>query len=302
MKTVAFLGDTHLGRRFRTGVPLQRLGEREDLIREDFYNSLTRQQPEIHIHLGDLFDKPVVSPDDVLFAAAVYTSAANTYQGTMFYILLGNHDASKNSELKTSFDLFEAIMAPFKNVVCVKEPMLVDGIGLCPYNVFGTAEDYLRRILAEGTPELVVGHWDIAFGDANLIPTHLMQEAGITKAVTGHDHLKRMERRHGVDITVFGSMQPYSHAEDATGEWYVTVELDEALKGDFTNKNLRVLLKEGEVLPVDIDCLSIIGKRVASDDKIEVDTTSFEQFDLRAALMDAIPERIRDRVMTVYNS
>jgi DNA repair exonuclease SbcCD nuclease subunit len=222
----------------------------------------------------------------------------------MFYILRGNHDASRNSQNRTSFDLFEAIVSSEENIVCLTEPLLVhdDRIGLCPYSVFGTAEEFLQEILSVGTPELVVGHWDIAFGADNLIPTQLMQEADITYAVTGHDHLRRREKRHGVEIEVYGSMQPYSHSEDATGEWYVTVTLEEALNGDFKNKNVRVLLKDGEILPTDIECLSIVGKRITTDEKIEVDTSEFESFNMAEALAEAIPEVIRERVMKVYYS
>lgn len=54
-------GDPHLARAFRTGVPLHRLGDREEMVWQDFQQQL-ETSAEVTIILGDLFDKFVVPP------------------------------------------------------------------------------------------------------------------------------------------------------------------------------------------------------------------------------------------------
>lgn len=295
------LGDPHLGKTFKTGVPLHRVGEREKLVLDQFEKEILTTSADIHICMGDLFDKPVVSPDIILFAADVYARAPKT---TTFYIMKGNHDGTRNRDQKSSFDVFKAIVEPLENVIVVDQPLFIPDaeIGLCPYNFFGTADDFFEEMTDQGLPKAVYGHWDVAFGEDNLIPAALMKELHIETAYTGHDHLARVEKMLGVTINLTGSMQPYTHAEDAKGDWYVTVELDELLErqDQFLNKNVRVLLKEGEILPTEIDCLSMIGKRISTDESIEVDTSDFDSFDIETALANAIPGSIRDRVMEVF--
>lgn len=306
--SIQFLGDTHLGRKFKTGVPLHRIGDREKMVEEEFKRRLLNlpEDTKVHIHLGDLFDKPMVSPDVILMAATTYIRASFRNPDTVFYILLGNHDASRDSSKKTAFDLFSAIVGPYENIIPVKAPTYLEehNLGLLPYNVFGTAEEYLEDMVAHYVPATVIGHWDILdFGGDNVIPTKLMAQHEISWAITGHDHLARMETRDNVQIKVWGSMQPYSHAEDRDNLWYTTLELAEVLEkqDQLVNMNVRVLLKEGESLPTDIDCLSMIGKRLTSDENIEVDTSEFEGFDLASALSKAIPDSIRGDVMRFYD-
>lgn len=300
--TFQTLGDSHLGKAFKTGVPLHRLGEREALIWAEFEVSLMSVTADFHIHMGDLFDKFVVPPEVTLVAADIYIRAAKTHPNTIYIVLMGNHDPSKDATKRSSFDIFEALTASVPNILVLRKPTLIADMGFLPYSVFGTAKDSLATLLEQGTPSMVFGHWDVVdWGGDNVIPTSELAAAGIELAFTGHDHLMRVEKRHGVKINVVGSMQPYTHAEDAEGSWYRTVTLEELGQIDPTNLNIRVLLQQDEVLPEGINCLSLTAKKVGSEvEETTVDTEEFDSFDLTGELTKLLPDSIRDEVMEVF--
>lgn len=292
-ENVAVLGDPHLGRKFKTGVPLHRMGDREETVWAQFEDTLKgnfSDKADIHVNMGDLFDKFVVAPEVVLEAARIYKEAACLLEGVIFVILEGNHDVSKDSARRSSFDIFAELVAGVDNIMVVrKAPLVLEGqFGFVPYHPFKPTVELVAE-LPDGL-EAVFGHWDIQdWGGDNVIPTQLLAEKQIPLAISGHDHLARTERRHGVDIIVTGSMQPYTHAEDPTGQFYRTVTLEELEGLDTSDLNLRILLKEGESLPEDVDCLSITAKRVTDpDEKIEVDTSEFESLDLADMLSIAL--------------
>lgn len=301
--TFQVLGDTHVGRSFKTGVPLHRIGDREAMIWAQFEADLMGATAELHIHMGDLFDKFVVAPEVVLRAADLYLQAAQANPDVTYIILMGNHDPVKDALKKSSFDVFTRLVAGVTNIVVIQTPRALWGLGFLPYSVFGTAEESLQKLLSEGKAiSAVFGHWDVVdWGGANVIPTASLARAGITEAFTGHDHLARVEKRHGVTINVVGSMQPYTHAEDGEGTMYVTLPLAEVEGQDWTNMNVRVLLGEDEVLPVGLDCLSLTAKRVGSSAPEDpVDTSEFDGIDLTAELSALLPESIRAEVMGVF--
>ena len=289
-ENVVVLGDPHLGRRFKTGVPLHRIGEREEMVWTQFEAELAAHNGDVHVNMGDLFDKFVVAPEVVLRAADIYLRTAKNLKGRTFVILMGNHDVSRDSSKASSFDLFTQLVAGVKNIKVVRDKAIVlNGFGFVPYHPFKpTAE-----LVAELPDDLkaVFGHWDIVdFGGDNVIPTKLLADKGVKLAISGHDHVARTETRHGVKVIVTGSMQPYTHAEDPEGKFYRTVYLEDLENiPDATNLNIRVLLREGETLPDTFDSLSLTAKRVTDeDDDVQVDTSQFESLDLRGLLGAAL--------------
>lgn len=302
-ENVTVMGDPHLGRHFKTGVPLHRVGEREQYQWAQFNKELRECSTEYHINMGDLFDKFVVPPEVVLEAVRIYKQAAKDNPNTTYVVIEGNHDRAKDSSKKSSFDLFANLVVDVPNIAVVQESGMLIGpdMAALPYHPFRSAEEILDE--TPGNLKAVFGHWDIQdWGGSNVIPTKLMARRGIPLAVSGHDHVAREEKRDGVDIIVTGSMQPYTHAEDKTGDWYVTVTLDELDPEAVREKNVRVLLKEGESLPEDLDCLSITAKRITSEDeKIEVDTSDFDSLDLGQLLareLDGLS--IKDQLMEQF--
>lgn len=300
---VTVLGDPHLGRQFKTGVPLHRIGDREKSVWHDFEQSLMSAEPVgIHVNMGDLFDKFVVTPEVVLRAAEIYIRAARRVENTLFVVIEGNHDRSKDSSKQSSFDIFAALVSHQGNIMVVQEePWIIGNLGFVPYHPFVSAEELVRQL--PDNLNAVFGHWDIVdYGGHNVIPTKLIRDMGIPLAVSGHDHLARTERRHDVDIIVTGSMQPYTHAEDNTGELYWTGSIEDLEEIDPTDKNIRILLREGESLPVDLNCLSLTAKRITDEDeKLEVDTSEFESLDLPVMLKSALSDlSICDEVMSRF--
>jgi DNA repair exonuclease SbcCD nuclease subunit len=277
------LGDPHLGRKFETGVPLHRRGEREQMQRQQFIDALMGAKATVHVTMGDLFDKFIVAPEVVLFAAQAYMEAASVNCNTLYVVLRGNHDVSRNTDKASSWDLFCALVDPHPNVWAISEcPAALENFLFVPYDPFNY--DHLKEYLSDEI-DTVFSHFDIVdFGGHNVIPTKLFAEHGIGLVVNGHDHLARVERRDGVEIVITGSMQPYTHAEDVTGAYYTTVTLEELPHLDVKNKNVRVLLKPGETLPDDLDCLSLTAKRITVDDEITVDTSDFDTLDLSEML------------------
>lgn len=295
------LGDPHLGRKFETGVPLHRKGEREHMQREKFLASLRDAKAEVHVTMGDLFDKFIVPPEVVLFAAHAYMRAAEDNPNTTFVVLRGNHDVSRNADKASSWDLFCALVDQHPSVWAVDEhPIAYEGMLFVPYDPFNY--DHLEEYLNDEI-DTVFGHFDVVdFGGHNVAPTELLARNGVQTLINGHDHLAREFDRHGVRVVVTGSMEPFTHAEDKTGELYVTVTLDELAKLDVHNKNVRVLLKDGETLPDDLDCLSLVAKRVIDDDADRtVDTEEFDSLDLDDMLalsLDGLT--VKDSVLSFF--
>jgi len=290
-ENVEVLGDPHLGRRFKTGVPLHRVGEREASVWRDFENSLFDATKPFHVMMGDLFDKFVVPPEVVLRAADTYYNAAHQNPGTTYIVLMGNHDVSRDTSKGSSFDLFAALVDRVSNIVVVKDaPVTRDRFGFVPYSAFTPTADLVAELPDD--LEAVFGHWDIQdWGGDNVIPTAVLSQKNIPLAISGHDHLARDERFHGVDVIVTGSMQPYTHAEDDCGYLYVTVHLEDLEVMDVSGKNVRVLLREGETLPADLDCLSLTAKRdVSEDDTIEIDASEYEGLDLKTMLAGVLKD------------
>lgn len=279
------LGDVHLGRKFTTGVPKHRLGEREEMVWKDFENSVRNCTTKYHVQVGDLFDTFVVAPEVVLRAAEIYMKAIALNGDDVFYILYrGNHDASRDVMKKSSFDLFYELMRGHKQIkVVTNDPYMTSDYAFIPWHPFRSAQEQ-AELLSDRKFKAVFGHFDVeSFGGSefNVIPYETLKKH-TDHVVTGHIH-KPSEFTHGdMKVTITGSMQPYSHAEDPKGLLYVTLPLSEVLKDSsiFLNKNLRVIVKPEDEVP-EIDCLSLILKRETEEEVDEGDIeVEFEDFDI----------------------
>src|SRR5262245_25751534 len=109
------LGDPHLGKAFINGVPLHRRGEREETQWTDFVKSLATPC-DLHVCMGDLFDRMFVPYAVVLRAARAYKNTALTNPNREFVIIRGNHDASRDSFIIAAYDVFAYILQGVKNV------------------------------------------------------------------------------------------------------------------------------------------------------------------------------------------
>lgn len=303
---VTILGDVHLGRRFTTGVPIHRLGEREEMVWKQFEDSVLNCKTALHVQVGDIFDAFTVDPTTVLRVAETYLKAPKE---VTYVLLRGNHDASRDAEKRSSFDLLHAILRGVENIFVVRdEPAAILGYGFCPWHPFRSAAEQAELLEAWGIQcQAVFGHWDTqSFGGSehNLIPLEVLRRF-TDHAVTGHIHLPQNYESGGVRVTVTGSMQPYSHAEDPTGRWYVTVTREQYEAGDFTDKNVRVVLDPDDNDPLpEKNYLSLVTKRGEAQavESIEVD---FDDFDMSKLFKSSLEENgvgktVMDQIMTKF--
>lgn len=301
--TITDLGDTHLGRKFTTGVPLERRGDREKMVWNEFVTSLMECDTDWHIQTGDLFDGFAMPEALVLDVALMYRQAAYTNPDTFYVVYRGNHDASRDTNKASSFDVLAELLKDLQNVKVLKEVTILahgaDTIGFIPWHPFKSAQELAVELIelrkkiygvASKPLTMVYGHWDVqSFGGStfNLVPTDILN-AVTTLVKTGHIHKPDTFTKDGVKVVVVGSMQPYAHGEDPADIWYKTVTLDHlplVPEGYFHDVNVRVLIKPGEFVPEIPRVLSLITKVVkpgyeeGDDESLEVE---FEEFDMGA--------------------
>ena len=298
------IGDPHLGRVFKTGVPTHRLGDRERLVEEQFYAEISDRTSVPVIIMGDLFDKYSVPESLVLWAADKLNEAA---EWKKIYVLRGNHDLSRDEEKRGSFDVLEKLCP---NVVFVKgvwEIQLENGyLALFGYDAFKSATELANQLTVNCNYLAAFGHYDLTShgSDFNLVPTEVFAALKIPTVYTGHIHKRQTIERHGVTVHAVGSMQPYAHGEQAEGDLlYQTLTLDEfnaRNPEDFLDVNLRILLKGDEVFDTQLDCLSLVFKHIANDEAepLEVAYDSFNSDNILTECLDGVSANLADWIRT----
>lgn len=317
--TVTFIGDPHFGKKF-SDVPLHRKGEREQM-QLDTLKAQLAEPSDIKIMVGDLFDTYNVSNDVLLDVFLAFKEAAEDQPKSSFLLMSGNHDISRDAEATHSFDILEKMLSKFSQIFVFKkitpyiETSTTKGdisILLCPYSAFSSA-------MAETEPyknkhfDLVVGHWDmVSFGDDhNVIPIHNIATMDSPLVVTGHEHTADdffvlptisgyAKTHHGaygaIRIVKTGSMMPYSHGEDPTGEIYVTQTLEQIaarLEEDpayYHNKAVRIVLAPGEQQPEVLDCLQLSIKRIQLDDAESLEVKMDDDFSFKSIFDETFKE------------
>lgn len=287
---VKTLGDVHLGKQFKNGVPLDRRGDREAMQWAQFERELNDVDGvDLHIQMGDLFDQAVVPYGVIYRAAQIYKAATKANPQTKYALLRGNHDANRDVEKVTAFMLFTAIVGDAVTVAADR-PVRFGGHVLIPWHPVTTAREMVAMYddVIENS-SAVYGHWDVvAIGEGaldNLLPAAELKALNVGRAFTGHDHNARELEIADLPVTVTGSMQPYSHSEDPEERFYVTRSLDDVLAAPdaFHDKHLRVRLVANEVIEVPIDCLSltVVREGAGDDEEVNIDV-EFDPFDMRA--------------------
>lgn len=300
------LGDPHLGKKFTTGVSPEKRGLRESLVNQNFRNHLMDVADySVHSCMGDLFDKFRVPEEVILFAAEAYVEAALANPHCQYVVLRGNHDAARDVELKSSFDVFAALVSHVENIIVVSETAVAipqgnkgETLVFFPWHPFKNAAEMVAEFNQKHTDQfnyIAFGHWDIlSFNEDssatdNLIPFEQLK--GCVGIINGHYHTPSVYTEKNIPVIVTGSMQPYSHAEDPEGQWYVThtlAQVEHNLASSevyYQYKNLRVLLEPDETPIAEVDCLSLTFKvnKPQAEDDLEV---NLDTFDLEAIFRD----------------
>jgi hypothetical protein len=153
----------------------------------------------------------------------------------------------------------------------------------------------------------VVLHHDLeSFGGNTdyMVPAKLLKELfpNLESIVTGHWHLEGDYVIDGVPVACTGSLEPFTHAEDPNGEIYVSLTLEQLAERDpaeLRDKAVRVFLRDGEEMPLDLDCLQLTGKRI-TELEADPDTSVAEKlgaFDWQAILdehLADVPDYVRE--------
>lgn len=298
-----YLGDVHLGKKFEANVPLHRRGDREKIQWDQFVAELNDGDEPL-VQVGDLFDRTVVSNTIVWETAQALREAA---QRRPIAILRGNHDGSRDSTKISSFQILTELVRPFGVIVADEAPVFFHGVALIPWSPWLSAAEMVDKWAQEISDyRTVVGHWDVVMGDGNQLPSAMLASLGVTTAITGHDHNARELEMDGVKVIVTGSMQPYSHGEDAAGTMYVTLTAEQALEqlDSFENICLRVIGDWPYEVP---NCLQFqVARSVEVTDDEGIAQVQFETFDLRSlfdqaceqtglsALKDTVFQKLED--------
>jgi hypothetical protein len=286
MARLKLTGDVHLGKKFQQNVPLHRRGDREKMQWEQLERELMDcDGADAHIQMGDIFDGFVVSFAVIMRLVELYKRARAKNPNVRFGVLRGNHDADRDLDRVSAFDVLAELLAAIGVVVAKDEPVeILPGHWMIPWHPIISAQamvnHYADRLAGAAA---VFGHWDVVMGEENRCPAQALAQLGVGAIYTGHDHLPRIERVDGVDVFVVGSMQPYSHAEDPGEIIYVTRTLAEvrADPNGFAMKALRVVLDPGETFDLQIDCLQLqVTRGKVEAEEVDLGEVQFEAFDL----------------------
>ena len=272
--------DTHLGKVYKTGVPLDKLGVRENMTYEAFEKCLRLDcEEKTLIHLGDLFDSPVV-PLDVIMRTYRIISLALMSAGDKwhFYFIAGNHDLHRDSSKTSAIYILATMLANFKNCKFVlgDEALVVSpDLVLCPYSYKKTVAELLSGC---SLAKYVLGHFEEPIDPS---VTSLRSQV-----YSGHIHKKH---KNG-NVDFIGALLPTSHGDADDDTLYTTVDLKTLLedKGAFENKCVRVVLKDSEVLPEGINCLALTSKKEEVDEKARDLNVGFEDFDLYKVFCESL--------------
>lgn len=292
-ENVSVITDTHFGRTFKEGVSLDRRGEYEAKILDDFGEFLLHPQTNLVVHAGDLFDTPEVNYEVLLKVYSKIRNAALENPLVCYYFIAGNHDLNRDDSKNEhcSFRLLQILLKTERNVEFVLENLVVRRdnavIDLFPW-------DYKNEEF-KVSPEVnyVIGH----FNDP--VPEAIANFKGIK--LSGHFHKRHLT----ADGTFFvGSFYPIAFGEESDDSEMITLTLNQyenMNNEELKNKRVRILLKEGETLPVEHDCLQLIGKKVSEEKEVNLEVTQCEDCDFKQMFFECLKDcKLRDELWTAY--
>ena len=292
-ENVSVITDTHFGRTFKEGVSLDRRGEYEAKILDDFGEFLLHPQTNIVVHAGDLFDTPEVNYEVLLKVYSKIRNAALENPLVCYYFIAGNHDLNRDDSKNEhcSFRLLQILLKTERNVEFVLENLVVRRdnavIDLFPWDYKN--EEF--KVFPEAN--YVIGH----FNDP--VPEAIANFKGIK--LSGHFHKRHLT----ADGTFFvGSFYPIAFGEESDNSEMITLTLNQyenMNNEELKNKRVRILLKEGETLPVEHDCLQLIGKKVSEEKEVNLEVTQCEDCDFKQMFFECLKDcKLRDELWTAY--
>lgn len=313
LPTVKLLGDPHLGKRFRTGVPLHRRGEREHLQWEKFLNHINDvKRGDTHVCMGDLFDDYVVDNLTVWNAAHHYREAAEANPDVFYIVHIGNHDASKDIDKISSFAIFAKLVSGIPNLKVVQDipyfhtPTKTWHLPWTPFNSSREVASWIDKPCVAA-----FGHWDHRdFGDEN--HTNVVPQIELSKwtdvFVTGHEHTPGVFKLDKGTLYITGSMEPYSHGEDPDELIYVTRQLEDVDDISlYEHKALRLIVPPGGVVPEGWSDVPLQFQCIYERADVISETEVKADFSFENGLSDiltefGVSENLSDKLLELYKA
>ena len=299
------VGDPHIGREFKNNVPLDRRGEREEMMLAEFDKQINAPDDLIVI-IGDLFDHWHIKWHYLDETLALILEWQHRNPNKHLVILQGNHDYSPVRSVRGAFDILELSLRPYDNIHVVRRPETVCGVVFFPWEWGRSALEQLDDITL--WTNTAVGHWDLVDygGDtAHLCPAVELEEHGVKRIISGHWHIAGEYNIAGVTVQCTGSMQPMTHAEDPVGKMYVTLTAEEYQKADptsFRDKYVRVVGERGrdDISPPET-CLGFKIQMKDETEQQEAERVTLGDFDINKILdkhlkSKAVPEDISKEI------
>lgn len=286
---LGLIGDVHVGQTFRTGVPKNRLGEREAFVLSEFKRLLKRDVPYTFV-VGDLLHKIRISNNALYQLITIIEEVSKEKPHQQIYILNGNHDMAKEVDRVSSFQLLEKYFNALDlknlhlvsthsadNIIRIPEKdLLIYCSHYNPFESLDTELESLGLLLEEDLKfgsRIALGHWEtIDFGsdhhiDRN-VPEIVLKQFNMV--ITGHEHKPKLSLIEDVPVLTTGSMQPYAFGEELESEsnFYCSLNSASIMKAleenpdIFENSYVRILVQDGDELPPEFKCLGRTYKNV----------------------------------------
>lgn len=286
---VQTIGDVHLGRSFINGVPLDKRGLIEAMVKAKF-EKLLETPADYIVQMGDIFDKFQVDESEVIYVAETFLKIARKHKDRRYVLLRGNHDESKDVTKTSSFTVLSMILreAGLPNIHVVSGVSGFDEkdrMGMIGWSPESSAKELadLLVITNQDTPlAAVFGHWDVNLPDNashfNHVPTKQLKDI-TTLIITGHDHKPGEEHRDGIRIIKTGSILPLAHGEELeTDELIYTIKPSDYDPALHDGKIVRFILTDEEEIPEGdfLQVKAIMKPAGATETDEESDADSFD--------------------------
>jgi hypothetical protein len=280
------IGDPHIGREFKNNVPLDRRGEREEMMLAELDKQLFVPDDLIVI-VGDLFDHWHIKWHYLDETLNLFLEWQHRNPKKHLVILQGNHDYSPSKGVRGAFDILELALTPYSNIHVVRRPETLCGIMFFPWQWERSALEQLDDINL--WTDTAIGHWDLVDygGDTgHLCPAGELAKRGVKRIIGGHWHIAGDYDVGGIIVQCTGSMQPMTHAEDPEGKMYVTLTEEEYARTspeEFKDKYVRVYIGPKGTAEAPPTCLGFKVQKAGTDQKVE-ERVTLGDFDIQKIL------------------
>lgn len=266
------IGDPHLGKKWNNAFP-----DKREFITEHHWSIFTAlmltSTPHYKVIMGDIFDKSNVEENVLLRTYDILKNSKGK-----IYILEGNHDSSKTSFEKTSFDVLEELCQGLENVHIIRG-VETTNIGNTSVSFIGwqyqnTIAQQIEKYLP-CTSEIIYTHLDFeTFSDnkSNVIPFHLFSKC-VKMVINGHEHLPKRCTVNGIDYVGTGSMLPFDRSQqdltdvDTCSDLFFTVkDYPSARSIDWANRFVYYHTDDVTNIPEFEGALGVIIKKMSADE------------------------------------